>query len=151
MNAPVSKRDLRKCCVKRYGYFIRLYAWIKYFSRSQSWCYNCKISYISFRVKQNLSQLSNFQLFTYWKNSLWKITHWGNCMSCAKYLCLKGCATFSFLFHFFPGLWDTSIISVASIVSNITIVTSVSSVSSVSIAHVCSSKLLLLGTSVFAK
>ena len=83
-------------------------------------------------------------------NTLGKLEN-TTCMSCAKYLCLKGCATFSFLFHFFPGLGDTSIISVASIVSNITIVTSVSSVSSVSIAHVCSSKLLLLGTSVFAK
>ena len=63
------------------------------------------------------------------------------CMSCAKYLCLRGCATPTlyyfgfFFFHFYFDARDTSI------VSNSSIVTSISGVSSVSI--VCSSKLIL--------
>ena len=61
------------------------------------------------------------------------------CMSCAKYLCLRGCAAptlFVFLFfNFYFGVRDTSVVS---IVSNSSIVTSVRSVSRVSI--VCSGK-----------
>ena len=61
------------------------------------------------------------------------------CMSCAKYLCLRGCATptlyYFVFFSFFFDARDTSIIS------NSSIVTSISGVISVSI--VCSSKLIL--------
>ena len=62
------------------------------------------------------------------------------CMSCAKYLCLRGCATPTlFYFPFFYFYFGVRYTSIVSIVSNSSIVTSVSSVSSVSL--VCSSTL----------
>ena len=60
------------------------------------------------------------------------------CMNCAKYLCLRGCATPTLYYFGFFFLFDTRD---TSIVSHSSTVTSISGVSSVSI--VCSSKLIL--------